>query len=327
MKQILLFTIVVLMLSAFFLTGCKKELPVKNSPPTTDSVKTIALINSATFSTVVSDFFNCMTTDKAGNIYTLKYTVSNTIFKVSASGQETALYTAEKTAADTSTNSFTCLTTDTLGNVYTLNLNSLTHIQSILKITPTGAASTFLNNITQYINPASNFIYKIAIDENGSLYFGDLYGIHKLTTGGTLTTVLASTLQIHFAVDKSGDVIYSIQDGNNTDVVKVSLQGTKSVILSSGKIYYNGIGDITVDKLGNIFISDLTTAGINAIYAINIDNELFTLISSTNAHVDGPVATAKIFEPIYMSTDDAGELYFFEVSNNGVGNDIRKVTF
>jgi hypothetical protein len=327
MKQILLFAIVVLMLSTFFLTGCNKDLITTKKPTISDSVKTASLIHSAKISTIVSDYFSATTTDKSGNIYGLKNANTSTIYSISASGQESVFYAPQPVGSDTSHISLSCLTTDSLGNLYTVSLNSFTHLQRILKISPAGVASTFLNNFSQYISSRNSFVYEIIIDKDANLYFGDIDGIHKLTPAGTLT-LIKQVYQSHFAVDKNGDVVFPLKDSNGKiEIVKVSPQGVQSVVITPAQVNFSQVGEVAADKWGNIFVSDLTNNTQNTIYVVNADNALFTVITSANGSTDGALATAKIYEPFNMSTDAAGNLYFFEVSDYGGGSDIRKIVF
>ena len=326
MKQILLFAIVVLMLSTFFLTGCNKDLITIKKPGVSDSVKMESLIHAAKISTIVADYFSATTTDKSGNIYGLKNVNASTIYNISTSGQEGVFYATEPAGADTSPTSLTCLTTDSLGNLYTVSLNSFTHLQKILKISPAGVVSTFLDNFSQYVSTRNNLVYEIVIDKNANLYFGDIDGIHKLTPAGTLT-LIKQVYQNRFAVDKTGDVVFPLKDSNGKiEIVKVNPQGVQSVVITPAQVNFTRVGDVTADKWGDIFISDYTNTQ-NTIYVVSADNKVLTLITSANGNADGALAAAKIYTPFNMSTDAAGSLYFFEVSDYGGGSDIRKIVF
>jgi hypothetical protein len=326
MKQILLFAIVVLMLSTFFLAGCNKDLIATKKPTTSDSVRTVSLIHSAKISTIVADYFSAITTDKSGNIYGLKNVNTSTIYSISASGQESVFYAPQPAGSDTSHISLSCLTADSLGNVYTVSLNSFTRLQSVLKISQAGVVSTFLNNFSQYISTRNSFVYEIIIDKDANLYFGDIDGIHKLTPAGTLT-LIKQVYQNRFAVDKNEDVVFPLKDSNGKiEIVKVNPQGVQSVVITPAQTNFTQVGDVTADKWGNIFVSDYTNTQ-NTIYVVNVDNTLFTIITSANGNVDGALAAAKIYTPFNISTDAAGSLYFFEVSDYGGGSDIRKIVF
>jgi hypothetical protein len=186
--------------------------------------------------------------------------------------------------------------------------------------------STFLNNFSQYISTRNSFVYEIIIDKDANLYFGDIDGIHKLTPAGTLS-LIKQVYQSRFAVDKNGDVVFPLKDSNGKiEIVKVSPQGVQSIVITPVQVNFSQVGDVTADKWGNVFVSDYTNTQ-NSIYVVNADDALFTIITSVNGNVDGALAAAKIYTPFNMSTDAAGSLYFFEVSDYGGGSDIRKIVF
>lgn len=325
MKQKILFVCAALLAPSFFFMSCNKDLPVFKKG-STDSSKTVTLINAAKVSTIVSDYFQGVVTDKSGNIYALKNTGTSTIYKVSASGQETAFYTPPApTAQDTSTNTLNCLATDSLGNVYTVSTNNFTQLQSVLKIGPDGSVITFIANLTQYVSNVNHYLSKIMVDKDGNLYFAGYDGIHEVKPDATSALLVPGVGVNGFAIDKSGNVIYPVTNGttHTTTIEKMTPQGTQSNIGLPTTNFYN-VTDIAADAFGDIYISTLAET-LNSIYVINTAGEQFTLISTPYGHADGPLATAKIYGPFYLSTDASGSLYFFDTS--GPWNYIRKITF
>jgi len=305
-----------LALLSFFWMSCTKDLGGKKGQPVADSVKIASLLQSATVSTIISDNFANFTVDKFGNMYGLKYN-TNTIYKISATGQETVFYTPPApTQQDTSTNTLTCLATDSSANVYTVNLNNFSHIERVLKITPTGTASTFLDNVNQYLGTPNYYIYQIAIDKNGNTYLGDNSGIYKVTPDDKGSTVTTQQYGNCFAVDKNGNVICPMNG-----ITKISPTGTVTSLTPD----YGSASIVSTDVFGDVFIGINTGSG-NAIYLIDPLGKVHTLLSSsTSSHVDGPIAIAKIAAPFHMGSDATGNFYFYE-TGDGI-NDIRKVTF
>jgi hypothetical protein len=70
------------------------------------------------------------------------------------------------------------ITVDAAGNVYAADY------QSIRKISPTGAVSTFVNSGTQF-----DALQGIALDAAGTLYVTDTYTVSKVTQDGTISVV------------------------------------------------------------------------------------------------------------------------------------------
>jgi hypothetical protein len=215
------------------------------------------------------------------------------------------------------------LTTDSLGNVYTVNTNSLNYKQSVLKISPVGNATEFISNFSQYVSPRNRYIGKIVIDKNQNFYFMDIDGIHKISAAG-VATVIATNNDDRFAVDNNGNVIYSITDGSahTTKVAKVTSAGIQSTVANT-----DYVGDITTDSHNNIYIGTFTLSAVNTIYKISAAGKSTTLITSAVGHTDGPLLSAKIGSPIYLSIDAAGSLYFYEVPVGSESYCIRKITF
>lgn len=322
MKKGTLYSLALLLLSVFILDGCKKDLALKKLNTLTDSAA-----HHITVSTLTTGYYNLVAPGGNGSVYILRgYT--DTIYKVDTAGNKTVFYTP--TAIDTAVNMLTALTTDSSGNIYTLSFSKLS--AKIIKISPAGSATTYIDNLVAYKNAGG--IINIQIDNAGNIYFTNYNGIYKAVPGGAISQI--STEQTaSFAIDDAGDLIIA----HDNTIGKITPGGTETTIAGTGSYgstdgpaataTFNIIHEIACDNKGNIFVSEVKNGNTNQIRVITNTNKVYTLISSLTGHVDGPISIAKIGTPSFLVTDAAGNLYFSEGNNDGgpASNDIRKITF
>src|ERR1700748_496093 len=129
MKKGTLHTLALLLLSVFFINGCKKDLALKKLNTLTDSAA-----RHITVSTITTGYYNFVAPGGNGSVYILRGN-ADTIYKVDSTGNKTVFYTPlAPTVTDTAVNILTALTTDSSGNVYTLSFSSLA--AKIIKINP-----------------------------------------------------------------------------------------------------------------------------------------------------------------------------------------------
>lgn len=328
MKKLTIYTLALLLLPAIFIIGCKKDLTVKRSPSITGSNVNFPASGSTMVSTVGNGYYTFVAPADNGGVYALRgYT--DTIYKIDATGNKTIFYAPA--ATDTAVNILNSLTTDSLGNVYTLCFTSLT--AKIVKISPAGVATTYVDGLVSYKNAGG--IINIDIDNTGNLYLTNYNGIYKIAPGGTISQI--STEQVaSFAIDDAGNLVIAHDNtiGRMTPAgVETRIAGTGSYGSKDGPAAtatFNIIHEVACDNKGNIFVSEIKNGYTNQLREITITDTVYTLISSLDGHVDGAITGAKIGPASFLVNDAAGNLYFPEGTNTFDGsakNDIRKITF
>jgi RHS repeat-associated protein len=226
--------------------------------------------------------------DAAGNIYVADE-VNNAIRKITPTGLVTTLAGSGSAGAVNGTGTsasfnLPCgVAIDASGNVYVADYNN----NSIRKISPTGAVSTFAGNgavgSANGTGTAATFNhpFSVTVDVSGNVYVADRLNnmIRKITSGGVVSTLAGNTTagsangtgtaaSFHtpttIAVDNQGNV-YVADEGNNmlraitpTGVVS-TLSGTgatgsnNSIGLSA--TFYNPFA-VTVDAFGFAYVGD-----------------------------------------------------------------------
>ena len=324
MKKGTLYTLAFLLLTVLFVAGCKKDFTLKKLNTLTDSAA-----HHITVSTLTTGYYNLVAPGENGSVYILRG-YADTIYKADSAGNKTVFYTPPApTLADTAVNMLTALTTDSSGNVYTLSFSKLS--AKIIKISPAGPATTYIDGLVSYKDAGG--IINIKIDNAGTIYFTNYNGIYKAVPGGAISQI--STEQTaSIAIDDAGNLIIA----HDNTVGKITPGGTETRIAGTGAYgstdgpdataTFNIIHEIACDNKGNIFVSEVKNGDTNQIRVITNANKVYTLISSLTGHVDGPISTAKIGTPSFLVTDAASNLYFSEGNNdNSASNDIRKITF
>jgi lipoprotein signal peptidase len=309
MKKGTFYTLALLLLAAFSLDSCKKDLTLKTLPAT-----------HGTVSTVATGLYDDIATDNSGNIYALRTGTVDTIYKIDSLGNKSLFYTPAVTMDhDTAViHTMSCLTIDSVGNLYTISFNG-NKPKDVLKISAAGSATTLYSAIS----PGGGIsIEQIAVNQ-GNFYFSSGTGIYKIAPGGSPSLLLTPKSGV-FAVDRNGVLYYPVIDGitGMTTLGQLSASGTQTTISA---ITLDDVGSMTTDAAGNIYTSELSADGKAEIHAINAAKTTkTTIISSTFGHVDGPIATAKIGVAFSLITNSAGSLYFSEVTGNP--NDIRRIS-
>ncbi len=305
MKTIVYYVPVILgiIVMAFCINSCKKD-------PT-------SLQKTATVSTVATGYYTSITVDKSGNIYALRIQDPDTIFRITQSGGKSVFY-VPPTTIDHDTvehHPMQCLTTDSAGNIYTIAFNGITH-PDVLKITPTGTATTLYTNISMAYFQANA---KIALDAQGNLYYPGNNTLYKISPGGALSTVLTAQF-VTFTPDVYGNIYYTNMQNS---IQKLSTTGTTSTV-GAGKIL-GDVYDLGADVYGDVFVSSTSDGGMLAIQKLNKNDSVKTVISCISGHADGPVNKAQISSAVSQVTDATGNLYFMD--SGGIPWYIRKITF
>jgi len=315
MKQLLLFGVVLLMLSLFFFTGCKKDGFV--APKIKDS----------TVTTLASGSYYYLTTDNNGNLYTLGYN-ADTVYKFDATSGKTRFYALPVTTDHDTivVNKLQCLASDSSGNIYTLSVNNAGNA-NVIEIPQSGSASVILSNIDA---KKGSRITNIA-SSKGNFYFSDGTGIYVIAPGGT-PILLATSFSSDFAVDANGNVIYTTYTyANNVGEInlnQVTPQGVKSVLISG--LYNTGTSsvfgaDIATDRFGNIYAGVVNNSF--TLLKISATKKVTTIITSAFGNVDGSLHTATIGATFNMVADPTGNIYFSQSLVNESVFSLRKITF
>lgn len=196
-----------------------------------------------------------------------------------------------------------------------------------------------------------NQIAHAAFDASANLYVTDYNNnrIRKIATDGTVTTIggtgvagstgdggPATAARFNhpngLAFDASGNLY--IADQYNNVVRKISPSGTVSRFAGNGSYGYSGDGgpataaklrnatNVTVDALGNVFITDYGSHRIRKVDGSGIITTVVGTGAPGFSGDGGPATSAMIYQPVQVAFDAAGNMYFGDQLNNR----IRKVT-
>jgi uncharacterized protein (TIGR03437 family) len=191
----------------------------------------------------------------------------------------------------------------------------------------------------------------VAVDTAGNLYIADTANrrIRKVDSTGTITTLAGTgefgnsgdgtaanqaTMEapVDVTVDVQGNVYFADQDA--ATVRKVNSAGIVSRVAGNGTFGFSGDGgpavnaafaspySVTVDNLGNVFISDF---GNRRIRKVDLNGILTTVAGSGSSAAnngDGGPPTSANISPNGVAFDSAGNYYVADFGNNR----IRKVT-
>ncbi|MFI5356031.1 MAG: immunoglobulin domain-containing protein [Opitutales bacterium] len=272
------------------------------------SVSTLAgspgVIGSADGTGSAARFFNPRSTavDYAGNLYVAD-TVNNTIRKITPAGVVTTLAGtagvlghADGTGAAAQFNTPWGVAVDATGNVYVADLVNHT----IRKITPTGVVTTFAGSATQggHLDGTGSsarfkFPREMAVDGAGNVYVTDNADqtIRKITPAGVVTT-LAGSPGVAGSADGTG----------------------------SAARFYNPRG-ITVDSLGNVYVTDTGNSTIREITPAGVVSTLAGMAGRLGT-ADGTGSAAQFNNPTSIVVDSAGNLFVTDATSDT----IRRIT-
>lgn len=287
--------------------------------------------------------------DNDGNLYTVD-TYNNRIRKITPSGIVTTLAGsglsgfADGAGTEAEFNWPIGITVDVSNNVYVTEIGN----NRIRKITPAGVVSTLAGSTRGYedgsgANAKFSEPRGITVDLQGTIYVADFGNdkIRKITPTGVVTTLAGSirgfadgtgttaqfNLPYGITVDSNG-IIY-VADMDNDRIRRVTPTGVVTTIAGSSRGYVDGNGvnakfsqprGITIDSLGNIFISDTSNQRIRKI----TPSGTVTTVAGSGASgfADGIGTSSIFFLPRGLAVDRSGNLYVSDTENNR----IRKVT-
>lgn len=256
----------------------------------------------------------------------------------------------------------TGMTIDNDGNIYIADYNA----SVIKKVTTSGIMTIFAGNGTEGFSgdggPAAQAkLYRptaVAVDKEGNLYISDASNkvIRKVTKAGVITTVAGVpgragyagdggpatkallTQPAGIAVDYSGNIY--IADPSNSVIRKVNPSGIITTFAGTGVAGYSGdngpatkaqfqIGSpqgLAVDPAGNVYASDYQNHAIRKINNKGIITTIAGNGSPDYAGDGGPAILAKIWYPIGIATDIAGNVFITDSYNNTIREIVSSCT-
>lgn len=242
---------------------------------------------------------------------------------------------------------------DTSGNMYIPDYGNF----RIRKINTSGIIKTIAGNGSGtgafgFGVPATsvsiNFA-NVAVDKAGNVYFGDGYYFSKVDPTGYVTYFTGSGIlgfsgdggpataanlngNGYIAMDTAGN--FYIDDYYNYRVRKVSPSGIITTVAGNGSPGYSGDGGlatnarmnpvcISVDKTGNLYISDTINACVRKVDLFGNISTLAGTGTEGYSGDGGPATLAKLYKPWGVTVDNFGDIFIAD----GTNNRIRKISF
>ena len=248
--------------------------------------------------------------DTGGTIYVADYS-NNTIRKITPDGMVSTLAgtagvtgSSDGTGAGARFDAPDGVATDSAGNIYVAD----TYNDTIRKITPAGATSTFAGTAgtsgsTDGEGAAASFDYPtgVTVDSAGNVYVADTDNctIRKITSAGAVSTI-AGTAGMCGSTDGTG-----------------------------AAARFEGLFGVAADTAGNVYVTDEVNSAMsgyfsNTIRKITPTGEVSTFAGAagTGGSTDGTGAAARFSWPHGVATDSAGNVYVADSGNHT----IRKIT-
>ncbi len=248
--------------------------------------------------------------DKAGNVYVADM-YNRVIRRVSPDGVVTTFSgtgsydVKDGTATVARFGSFIGIAIDDAGNLFVADPST----QTIRKVTTDGTASTLAGSLNTQGNAdgtgaAASFRSPTAlvVGKDGNVYVADRgnHCVRRITQAGE-TSAFAGTC---------GTGTYGDGNAANDDGMGAAAR-------------FSFPSGMAVDADGNLYVSE---QGVHRIRKITPAGQVSTLAGGANNssadYVDGPVATAKFYQPTQMTFDDQSNLYVADKRNHV----IRKIT-
>jgi sugar lactone lactonase YvrE len=240
---------------------------------------------------------------------------------------------------------------DSSGNLFVADSQN----HKIRKITPAGVVTTIAGSTGGFAdgtgsNAQFNSPDGLTVDSSGNLFVADTYNykIRKITPEGVVSTIAGSTsgfadgtgsnAQFGFpqglAVDSSGNVF--VADASNNRIRKITPAGVVSTFAGSDFHYKDGSGGfadgtgtnaqfyspggITIDRSGNLFVTDTKNGEIKKITPAGVVTTLAG--NGLPGFTDGTGSNARFYNPEGITVDSSGNLFVADSGNQK----IRKVT-
>ncbi|HTD41460.1 MAG TPA: NHL repeat-containing protein [Mucilaginibacter sp.] len=340
------YSILLLLITAFFVTSCsKKNDTVPNQPVIVDNTPTVTTIAGSgtqgfadgtkaqasfkfpTGITINSDGF-LFIADKQNNRIRIisPQGVVNTIAGTGAIG-----FSNKKDSV--SFNFPNSVSVDAAGNVYVADVGN----SAIRAINALGVVTTFAKNGTG-VSPGFNGPTGVVSDASGNVYVADNGNnlIRKISPKGVVTTFAGDGVRGSkngtgagaefnqpqaLAIDSSGNV-YVADEGNNL-IRKITSQGVVTTVAGSGSAgvkngigaaaSFNGPAGIAVDASGNLYVGDSNN---NLIRKIAPDGTATTLAGTgLPGSLDGMLASASFNNPQGVVVDKYKRVFVVDTGN------------
>jgi sugar lactone lactonase YvrE len=179
--------------------------------------------------------------------------------------------------------------------------------------------------------------HSLAVDASGNLYVACVDGrVRRIDESGTISTVagggnslgdggpatsasLSVGIPFGIALDSGGNLY--VADPGRQRVRKVAPDGTITTIAGTGTAGYKGDGGpaaeallnypsgVAVDSAGILYITDMNNHVVRAVHA---DGTIVTFAgtgTSGNTGDGGPATSARMYSPVGLSVDSAGNVY------------------
>ncbi|WP_288955566.1 T9SS type A sorting domain-containing protein [uncultured Polaribacter sp.] len=283
-------------------------------------------------------------TDNYGNVF-IADTNNHKIRKITPNGDVTTFAgtgTSGSTDANGTSASFNSprgLEVDAVGNIYIADSGN----NKIRKITPNGDVTTFAGSgaavSTDGNGTAASFAFPsdLAIDINGNIFVTDVtfHKIRKISPNGDVTTFAGSgtagsangtgtaasfNQPFGVAIDASSNVF--IAEYGNHNIRKITSAGVVSTFAgtgSTGNIDANGTSasfnqptGLTIDKLGNIYVADVSNRKIRK---ITPSRDVTTFAGDgVQGNTDGIASEARFAVVTDISLNRSGIYYVIDLS-------------
>ena len=186
----------------------------------------------------------------------------------------------------------------------------------------------------------------LAVGPSNELYIAEVYGVRRVDSNGTISTVAGNTFRPGFsgdggpatdarlggvfglAVDSSGNLF--IADVGNRRVRRVGTDGVITTVAGSGAPGVGGDGGpateaqlgfvsgLAVDDSGNLYIADL---GHHRVRRVDAEGMISTVAGDGRGGYNGdgiPATEAHLLHPRGLAVDRSGNLYIADAFNHRV---------
>jgi uncharacterized repeat protein (TIGR03803 family) len=276
--------------------------------------------------------------DNAGNLYGTTYyggvNGDGTVFKISAAGTETVLYSFKAGSTD-GENPQSGLVMDSSGDLYgTTTLGGANGNGTVFKISSAGT-ETILHSFG--VSDGHDPLAGLVIDNAGNLYGTTMMGgangigtVYEISASGTETVLYSfganstdgGEPQAGLAMDSAGNLYGTTWIGGANSistVYKISAAGTETILHSFGASSTDGKqpwARLVIDSAGNLYGTTMSGGdGIGTVYEISASGVETVLYSFGASSTDGQNPQAGLI------MDSAGNLYGTTYSGgaNGYG--------
>ncbi len=198
------------------------------------------------------------------------------------------------------------------------------------------------------VNAALNYPNHVFVDASGNIYIGDTQNnrIRKITKTGIISTFAgngtlgfsgdggqATAAEFHapssMTLDASGNLY--VADTWNQRIRKINTSGVINTIAGNGSAGYSGDGGqataaelnypwgVTIDALGNLYISDQVNNRIRKVATTGIISTIAGYTTTGGYSGDGGQATAAgLNDPDGVCFDASGNMYIADSGNNRI---------